>query len=85
MTVTQVSKAVGMPLSSTHNLLQRLVAADAAVVGEDLRYAIGGRAVRYGIRIMEALQVRSVARRHLQDLARALGEDVYLAERFGNR
>lgn len=85
MTVTQVSKAVQMPLSSTHNLLQRLVASHAAVVTEDLRYSIGGRAVRYGIRIMEALQVRGVARRHLQDLARSLGEDVYLAERFGNR
>ncbi|KQS54554.1 hypothetical protein ASG36_20905 [Geodermatophilus sp. Leaf369] len=85
MTVTQVSKAMGMPLSSTHNLLQRLVGSDAAVVSEDLRYSIGGRAVRYGIRIMDALQVRGLARKHLQELARSLGEDVYLAERFGNR
>jgi DNA-binding IclR family transcriptional regulator len=58
---------------------------EAVLVTSDLRYSIGGRAVRYGIRIMEGLDLRSRARRHLQDLAQLLGEDVYLAERYGDR
>lgn len=85
LTVTEVSQQLGLPLSSTHNLLQRLVKAEAVIVTGDLRYSIGGRAVRYGIRIMEGLNLRGVARRHLQDLAALLGEDVYLAERFGDK
>lgn len=85
LTVTEISQQLGLPLSSTHNLLQRLVKVEAVLVTPDLRYSIGGRAVRYGIRIIEGLNLRAVARRHLQDLARLLGEDVYLAERFGDR
>lgn len=85
LTVTEISQRLGLPLSSTHNLLQRLVKVEAVLTTGDLRYSIGGRAVRYGIRIMEGLSVRAVARRHLQDLAERLGEDVYLAERFGDR
>lgn len=85
LTVTEISKQLALPLSSAHNLLQRLVAVDAVTVTDDLRYSIGGRAVRYGIRIMEGLQVRTIARRHLERLARVVAEDVYLAERFGAR
>jgi DNA-binding IclR family transcriptional regulator len=85
LTVTEISQQLGLPLSSTHNLLQRLAKVEAVLVTNDLRYSIGGRAVRYGIRIMEGLNLRSTARRHLLDLAKLLGEDVYLAERFGDR
>lgn len=85
LTVTEISQQLGLPLSSTHNLLQRLVKVEAVIVTGDLRYSIGGRAVRYGIRIIENLNLRAMARRHLQELAKLLGEDVYLAERFGDR
>lgn len=85
LTVTEISQRLGLPLSSTHNLLQRLAKVEAVLVTDDLRYSIGGRAVRYGIRIMEGLNLRAMARRHLQNLARLVGEDVYLAERFGDR
>lgn len=85
LTVTEISQQLGLPLSSTHNLLQRLAKVEAVLVTDDLRYSIGGRAVRYGIRIIEGLNLRSTARRHLLDLAKLLGEDVYLAERFGDR
>lgn len=85
LTVTEISQQLQLPLSSTHNLLQRLVKAEAVLVSADLRYSIGGRAVRYGIRILEGLNLRALARRHLQDLAELLGEDVYVAERYGPR
>lgn len=85
MTVTEVSKRLGLPLSSTHNLLQRLVAAEVAVNAGGLRYAGGPRLVRLGIRVVDGIELRSVARRHLQELARLLGDDVYLGVRLGRR
>jgi DNA-binding IclR family transcriptional regulator len=85
MTVTEISKRLGLPISSSHNLLQRMVTAEVVNVADDLRYSIGPRAVRLGIRIVDGLEVRALARRHLQDLARNTGEDVYLAVRLGRR
>ena len=85
MTVTEVSKRLDLPTSSTHNLLQRMVGVDVVVVSEDLRYSIGPRAVRLAIRTVDGLEVRSVALRYLEELARETGEDVYLAVRIGRR
>lgn len=85
MTVTEISKRLDLPLSSSHNLLQRMVVAEVAALGEDLRYSLGPRAVRLGIRIVDGLEVRAVARRHLVELARATGDDVYLAVQLGRR
>lgn len=85
MTLTEISKRLGLPVSSSHNLLQRMVTSEVVNVTEDLRYSIGPRAVRLGIRIVDGLEVRALARRHLQDLARTSREDVYLAVRLGRR
>lgn len=85
LTVTEVSKRLGLPISSSHNLLQRMAAAEVVNVTADLRYSVGARAVRLGIRIVDGLEVRALARRHLQDLARETGEDAYLAVRLGRR
>lgn len=85
MTVTEISKRLGLPISSSHNLLQRMAAVEVVNVTDDLRYSIGPRAVRLGIRIVDSLEVRETARRHLQELARSTGEDIYLAVRLGRR
>lgn len=85
LTVTEVSKRLRLPVSSTHNLLHRLVETEAVVATDKLRYSIGSRAVRLGIRVVGGLEVPAVARRHLQELAREIGEDLYLAVRLGWR
>lgn len=85
MTLTEIVKRLDLPTSSAHNLLRRMVAADVVAMTEDLRYSVGARAVRLGIQVVDRLEVRAVARRTLQDLARETGEDVYLAVRLGNR
>lgn len=85
MTVTEISKQLGLPLSSSHNLLQRMVGAEVVTATDEPRYALGARAVRLGIRIVDGLEVRTVSRRHLQELARATGDDVYLAVSLGDR
>lgn len=85
MTVTEISKRLDLPISSSHNLLQRMVTAEVATVREDLRYSLGPRAVRLGIRVVDGLEVRAIARRHLQELARETGDDAYLAVPLGRR
>jgi DNA-binding IclR family transcriptional regulator len=85
MTVTEISKRLGLPMSSSHNLLKRMVATEVAAVREDLRYSLGPRAVRLGIRIVDGLEVRAISRRHLVELARETGDDVYLAVPLGRR
>jgi DNA-binding IclR family transcriptional regulator len=85
MTLTAISNRLDLPASSTHNLLQRMVGSDVLTVTEGRHYSVGARAVRLGIRIVDGVQVRTVARRHLQDLARETGEDIYLAVRLGRR
>jgi DNA-binding IclR family transcriptional regulator len=82
MTVTEISKRLELPVSSSHNLLQRMVTTDVVSVTEDLRYSLGPRAVRLGIRIVDGVEVRAVARRRLIELARETGDDVYLAVPF---
>jgi DNA-binding IclR family transcriptional regulator len=62
-----------------------MVAAEVATVSDDLRYMIGPRIVRLGIRIINSIEVRSAARRHLEKLAQTVGNDVYLAVKSGNR
>jgi DNA-binding IclR family transcriptional regulator len=85
MTVTEISKRLELPISSSHNLLQRMVTAEVATVTEGLRYSVGPRAVRLGIRIVDGVEVRALSRRHLQELARQTGEDIYLAVPLGRR
>lgn len=85
LTLTEIVNHLGLPTSSAHNLLQRMVAAEVVTQTDDLRYGIGARAVRLGIRIVGELDVKVAARRALEDLARETGEDVYLAMRIGNR
>ena len=83
--LTEIKDALGLAPSSAHNILQTMVSAEVAVVSEDLRYAIGPRAVALALRTLQWLDIRTLARRHLQDLAKDIGDDVYLALHLGKR
>ena len=85
LTVTEIATRLELPVSSSHNLLGRMAASEVVSVSDGPRYSLGPRAVRLGIRIADGLEVRALARRHLQELARTTGEDVYLAVRLGRR
>ncbi|MHB1488299.1 MAG: IclR family transcriptional regulator [Acidimicrobiales bacterium] len=87
MTLTEISTRLELPTSSTHNILHRMVSSELITVTGDLQYSLGARAVRLGFRIVDSLQVqvRMVARKHLQELARDTGEHVYLAVVLGRR
>ena len=83
--LTEIKEALGLPVSSVHNMLQTMVSAEVAVVSEDLRYSVGPRAVSLALRTLNSLDIRTISRRHLQELAKEIGDDVYLALRMGKR
>lgn len=83
--LTEIKEALNLPVSSVHNMLQTMVSAEVAVVNEDLRYSVGPRAVALALRTLQSLDIRTLARRHLQELAKEIGDDVYLAIHLGKR
>ncbi len=83
--LTEIKDTLQLPVSSVHNMLQTMVAAEMLSVSEDLLYSIGPRAVGIALAITASLDIRTLARRHLQDLAKAIGDDVYLALSMGQR
>ncbi|MFD0666284.1 IclR family transcriptional regulator [Ramlibacter sp. MAHUQ-53] len=83
--LTEIKEALQLPVSSVHNMLQTMVTAEVAVVDDDLRYFVGPRAVALALRTVQGLDVRGLARRPLQELAREIGDDIYLGLRLGAR
>lgn len=83
--LTAIKDALDLPVSSLHNILQTMVAAEVLLMSDDLRYMIGPRMVGVALATVNSLDVRTLARRHLQDLAKAVGDDVYLGMSVGRR
>ena len=83
--LTEIKGALGLPVSSVHNMLQTMVAAEMLTVTSDLLYSVGPRAVGIALSIIGSLDVRALARRHMQDLAKSIGDDVYLGMSLGKR
>ena len=83
--LTEIKEALKLPVSSVHNLLQTMVSAEVATVSDDLRYSVGPQAVALALRTLQSLDIRTIARRHLQDLVKEIGDDVYLALHVGKR
>ena len=83
--LTQIKEALQLPVSSVHNMLQTMVAAEVLNVTPDLRYSIGPRMVGISLNTVQSLDIRSLARRPLQALAKAIGADAYLAIKLGQR
>jgi len=85
MSLTEIKDSLGLAASSVHNMLQTMVASDVAVVSEDLRYSVGPRVVTLALRTLQSIDIRSIARKPLQDLAKRIGDDVYLGLSVGKR
>jgi DNA-binding IclR family transcriptional regulator len=82
--LSDLAKDLGLPMSSTHDLMQALVEIGAVRLAGPRVYALGPRAVSLGLLIADSVQLRRVARPHLTDLAREVEENVYLAVRTGD-
>lgn len=83
-TVTEISKSLSLPMSSTHDLLQAMYKtgiASKTVNG----YVIGPRAARLSFAIQNQFSVVNVAKPELEKLVEQCGFDVYLALRTGTQ
>lgn len=83
--LTEIKQVLDLPVSSLHNILQTMVTAEVVTVDEELRYSTGPRTVALALRTVLSLDVRTIARRPLQELAREIGDDIYLGVRVGQR
>lgn len=83
-TVSQLSRQLDLPLSSTHDLLKGLLATDAvSALGKT--YSLGPRTIRLSVAVLDSFDVQRIAQQHLEHLAERVGLDVYLAVRTGTR
>lgn len=83
--LTEIRQALDLPVSSLHNILQTMVSAEVVTVDGELRYALGPRTVSLALKTVQSLDLRTVARRPLQELARDIGDDAYLGLRVGRQ
>ena len=83
--LTEIKDALKLPVSSVHNMLQTMVAAEVLTVTADLLYSVGPRAVGMALSVIGSLDVRALSRRPMQDLAKSIGDDVYLGMHLGKR
>ncbi len=82
-TITEVSNRLGLPVSSTHDLLKAMVVGGVASSTSE-GYDIGPVTARLAFKIWERMDIAKVAAPDLQRLVHRVGFDVYLAVRTGN-
>jgi DNA-binding IclR family transcriptional regulator len=83
--LTEIKTALGLPPSSVHNMLQTMVAVELLTLSDNMKYNIGPKAVGISLSVLGSLDIRKIARKHLLELAKKIGDDVYLALRVGQR
>lgn len=82
-TVTEISSALSLPLSSSHDLLQSMV--DIGMVTTSKRgYDLGSATARLFFKIQHRLDIVNASSFELQKLVQTHGFDVYLAVHAGN-
>ncbi|WP_158866924.1 IclR family transcriptional regulator [Leifsonia sp. AG29] len=81
LTLSEVARRAGLPVSTTHRLLAEWVQWGGLVRGEDGRYRVGIKLWKLGVRQPTARRLREAALPYLEDLLEATGEHVHLAVR----
>lgn len=77
--VRELARTLGMHHTTTHRLLKGLAAEGWLQFDPQVqRYTIGVELYRLGLKLTSRLDIASIARPHMQQLARAVRENVYL-------
>lgn len=82
MSVTEIGKALDMPVQSAHRLLASL--AEHGFVTQNpktRRYKLGLSIMKYGFLMWDSLMLRTIARPYMEELSRLTKETVYLSVR----
>jgi len=84
--LTEISDLVNLPPSSVHHIMATLLPHDYVARDPDTKkYALGFRFLEISRRILDNLDIRKIARRHLEVLRRQCQEAVHLAVLRGNK
>ncbi len=83
--LSEISAATGLPLSTTHRLIAELVAWEGLTRGADGRYEIGRRIWALGSLSAVSRELRAIALPFMQDLSATTGENVHIAVLDGER
>lgn len=84
-TLTEISAAAELPLSTTHRLVAELVAWHGLTRGNDGRYEIGRRIWDLGALAAVSRELRATALPFMQDLSSTTGENVHIAVLEGSK
>ncbi|MDF2573033.1 MAG: yagI, partial [Sporomusa sp.] len=85
MGVTELSRALGVQKSTTHNLLQTLLARDLVRQTDTGHYTLGFRLMPLGLACTERLNIRRIASPILKELVNEAEEVVLLAVLSSNQ
>ncbi|WP_341180717.1 IclR family transcriptional regulator [Paenibacillus sp. FSL H7-0326] len=82
MSVTEISKALNMPIQSAHRLLSSLTEHGFVSQNEKTkRYKLGLSLMKYGFLMWDSLMLRTIARPFMEELSKRTKETVYLSVR----
>ncbi|WP_442596933.1 IclR family transcriptional regulator [Parapusillimonas sp. JC17] len=82
--LTRLASDTGLPYSTVHRLLQRLIQQRMVVQNEsNKRYLLGPLAFELGVAASMSFDLREPCRRYLLSLAEEVGDTVYLTVRSG--
>ena len=84
LTLSEIARGVGLPLSTVHRLVSELAAWGALERGDDGRYRIGLRLWEVGALAPRSVGLRERAMPVLEDLYEATRQNVHLAVRDGH-
>ncbi|MBA4022690.1 MAG: hypothetical protein C0482_10030 [Gordonia sp.] len=83
-TVSEVSRALDIPLSSSHDLLQAMLKVDAVAI-RGRKYMVGWKAIGVSTSVLGSNSLQQVSRTHVEQVARATGCCARLAVPHGDR
>jgi DNA-binding IclR family transcriptional regulator len=79
LSITEISKAIDLPVSTVYRLIQNLLAWNYVYEKEDGHYTLGLRLLELGSIVQQNVQVRNIAKKYMEELNRITKETIYMA------
>ncbi len=83
LTLTEISRRIGLPKSTTHRFLEALVSEGLLYSENGHGYKLGYQLIHWGVLAQASIDLRNLALPVLRDLMESTGETAILSMRFG--
>lgn len=84
LTLTEISRHIGLPKSTTHRFLEALVSQGLLYSENGRGYRLGHQLIHWGVLAQASIDLRNLALPVLRSLMESTGETAILSMRFGN-